>query len=78
MFRLLLIRQVSKGGTAHRELGLPTFIINPKKKKNVSRLPTGQFDGGGNSSVELLPSQLSLVCAKLTKTNQYKDGLELP
>lgn len=54
---------LSRGGTMHRRLGAPTLIINKKKHTPQSKLleTVPQLSS---------PSQMTLVCVRLTTANQ--------
>lgn len=53
-------------GAFHSELGPPTSIIS--QENAPTDMPTGQSKGG-NSTAEAPPSQVTLVCVKLTTMN---------
>lgn len=54
--------------TTLSEPGLSMSIL--KQENALTDIPKGQF-GGSNSSFEVLSSQVTLVCVKLTSTNHH-------
>lgn len=58
-----------KDSTAYSGLSPPTLITN---QENSPHMPTDQSDGsGGDSSIEVPSSQVTLAGVKLTKTDQH-------
>lgn len=49
----------------------PSQQLSTTHQSHTSELPAGQHDGGGNTSTESLSSQVTVLCVKLTRANQY-------
>jgi len=69
-FLSITLNHISKGDTSHS--GWQLLSHQPLIKECLTNIPTGQSDGV-NSSIDILSSQMTLGCIRLTKISKHRN-----